>query len=397
MKKVYFTLLLAAYMIQGVFPFKLQFGYGLNLQNVAVYLVLIALLISEFSTGKAFRKNIPGIWLIIIGTGYILLNIIFSQVASTFHYPFFEHIILFKRVYFDAIIVYVMAFLLADNKDDAKLFLAIIIISFAVLNAYNLIIQFVRPTQLSLQYERFSGFGNSNKTAYLMCFMLPFVYYFFSIQKRVLHKIFFLSLIGLTVLSVALSGSRGGIIVLGIVVISMMVLFRDVKMSIVMAAMIPIAIVFLWDNPFFQETISRLSQLSERSLEDASSNRFDIWRNIFRTMISNPLYFLMGTGFNTATIVGQGSNAHNMYLKVALELGVFGLLLFVATILRLLYCAAGITITDTKYKKALLTSFFIVFTAWLFSSLQGIWNFITLISGMSLSYFLYSEKESETG
>lgn len=230
-----------------------------------------------------------------------------------------------------------------------------------------------------------------------MCFMLPFVYYFFSIQKRVLHKIFFLSLIGLTVLSVALSGSRGGIIVLGIVVISMMVLFRDVKMSIVMAAMIPIAIVFLWDNPFFQETISRLSQLSERSLEDASSNRFDIWRNIFRTMISNPLYFLMGTGFNTATIVGQGSNAHNMYLKVALELGVFGLLLFVATILRLLYCAAGITITDTKYKKALLTSFFIVFTAWLFSSLQGIWNFITLISGMSLSYFLYSEKESETG
>jgi O-antigen ligase len=395
MKSFYFILLLLAYMIQGVLPLKLQFGYGLNIQNLVAYLVLIALLMSDFSTRKVIGKKIPGIWLILISATYVVINIVLSQFASQFHYPLIEHVAQFKRSFLDPVALYVMAFLLADSKDDAFRFLIIIVVSFALLNAFNLIVLFVHPTQLSLQYNRFEGFGNANKTAYLLCFMMPFAYYFYRMLTKNMAKLFFLVLISLTVVTVALSGSRGGLLALSLILLFMVFIFRDYKILLAFILMLPVVVFVLWDNNFFQETLSRLSQFSYKSLEDASSNRFDIWRNIIQTIFSSPIYFLMGTGFDTAIVVGRGANAHNMYLKTALELGLFGFLLFITTIVRIVIYVIKHPIADKKYKQALLAAISVVFMAWQFSSLQGVLNFFALTTGMAMTYFAYLSREEE--
>lgn len=385
MKNIFFILILGAYIIQGLFPVKFQFGRGINIQNIAVYLVLISLLISEIATKKINKIEIPGLFILCLGTFYVFTSIILLSFSNEFHIPIFNNIVYFKRIYFDAIIVYLIAFLLCDNQKDAYRFLSIIVIVFELLNNFNLINNILNPSQAALEYNRYTGFGNANKTAYLLCCMLPFVFYFYRSQKNLIIKMFYVGLMVMTTITVAFSGSRGGILVFCMIAISTIILFRDLKMFALIAFIVPFILLLVWNNIFFQETLSRLSQLSNESLQYASSNRISIWKSIWQVFISSPIYIFFGTGFNTSSFVGLGINPHNMYLRFLLEIGIVGLTLLICYILRTVIYIIKSPTLDTMLKKAVFTSVCVVLIAWFFTCLEGVMSFITLTTGVALS------------
>jgi len=66
------------------------------------------------------------------------------------------------------------------------------------------------------------------------------------------------------------------------------------------------------------------------NLEPSAETRMTLWNDALQVVQSNPLF---GTGFNTYAYMGRiGSyqDTHNIYLKVMVETGVIGLLLFLA-------------------------------------------------------------------
>lgn len=188
------------------------------------------------------------------------------------------------------------------------------------------------------------GFGGENDLAAFFVYYPVLALTIGLSQTRLERRFLLLGLFGLAMICLLLLLSRGAYLGM-LVVLAFIALVRHRWMIPPLA----LAVIFyqLWAPGTVQERMesTRLQTAnesvggrvpapyeSERNLETSSALRWRIWRGAVRIIESHPV---TGTGYNTFSMaipayanIERNMDAHNMFLRVGAEMGVFGLLSF---------------------------------------------------------------------
>ncbi len=178
------------------------------------------------------------------------------------------------------------------------------------------------------------GALNANELAILDVVALAIVMF----SKVVRQKVLKIILLVIMIYSLLLTGSRTGVICLGFVCLCYLLsskanlLSKIVILSLIAVVLYYIAITFM--PPEITDRLLSIGQSSSKGDEDGMSGRSNIWASAFQLWASiSILKFLFGFGFNSFMyVVAVGFDAHNVYIKVLLELGVVGAIVLIGVI-----------------------------------------------------------------
>ena len=189
--------------------------------------------------------------------------------------------------------------------------------------------------------------ANINITSFSILYKVPFLFYFFTKSKLILHKGFYLLFVFLAFFTITLSGTRGALLAsVTIVVFNILISFfsQRNRMITLRAAifLIPLVFAFLLNQLLQRGTnlgvSSRLSTISNLQNDGSTNQRFSYYQLSLDSFFDSPL---IGMGFGnwkiesipytldnrTTYIVPYHS--HNDFLQMAAELGILGLLFYV--------------------------------------------------------------------
>jgi putative inorganic carbon (hco3(-)) transporter len=153
-------------------------------------------------------------------------------------------------------------------------------------------------------------------------------------EKRRLFRWGYVALAAASVLCLMFSLSRGGYaaVLVGLVFLGL------VKMRKLLVLMLLFGLVWTAVVPnAVRERVTMTWDTKDGGLDHSSETRVTLWEDAMQVFNSSPL---IGTGFNTYAYmgrVGDYKDTHNYFIKVLVETGVLGLLLFLALVFRLLW------------------------------------------------------------
>jgi probable O-glycosylation ligase (exosortase A-associated) len=180
-----------------------------------------------------------------------------------------------------------------------------------------------------------SGFGDNNALALALIFVLPMLYWLFTIASNKYFKLILLGCIVGAVFSALGSYSRGGFLGLGVVLIAYFMRsnhrFRFAMLSI---PLLVIALNFMPDKFW-----DRMKSIETYSSDNSSLERLNSWEAMYNIANAN----ILGSGFsaytNPASVIGYAPSldfpvraAHSIYFQVIGDHGWVGLFLYLACI-----------------------------------------------------------------
>jgi len=210
----------------------------------------------------------------------------------------------------------------------------------------------------------FSVFPDSHSFAMFLMILVPVflcLAFYFSEEKK--KRIFFWTSAGLALAGIVLSGSRGAwLSILPVIIVAIYLWSKKIEPVLLKKALSTFLLfIFLflvsvgyppllykfqsWQTGgtstsafLFFERARSISDLDELS----NKGRLEIWRASVKSLQQHPF---LGVGLgNFVTVIDEkvsaakkGASAHNLYLDLATEIGIFGALIFIAIMLDILY------------------------------------------------------------
>jgi putative inorganic carbon (HCO3(-)) transporter len=174
------------------------------------------------------------------------------------------------------------------------------------------------------RYAGVLGYAGENGFAAFEAEVLVFMLALYAFEKRTFRKIGILLVILTSGYCLLFSFSRGAYAAV-LVGATFLALFKERKLLIGVLAVVIGWQVFL--PSAVQERISS-TYTEEGTLEPSAADRVSLWRDAWNLFSHEPV---LGTGFDTyASLhrVGEYEDTHNYYLKVLVETGALGLLMF---------------------------------------------------------------------
>jgi O-antigen ligase len=349
------------------------------------------------ATGKFKQKKILGIRIIIASIIVLFFSTVYA-LTNDYDTESVSYLLqLVKRLYIDPMLLYIIAFLLIDSQKDALRCLMTIVVFFSLLNIISLILMKFNINFFLIQEHskgltnRFSGLiGNPNKTSYLLCSLLPFMFFLKSINKGKLQNIFFLGLVGLSVFTIGISGSRGGLFALIFTAFYLLFFNKQYSKLLLFSVFFSACAMVVLGGNLDLAVVERLQPLIEGDFSTGTSGRLEIWGELFNVYSSNLFTTLFGLGVGMSEMVGMKADPHNFYLQILSEFGIVGFIFFIGSaswlIVRIWLFKGG---KQHNYRIYLSSSLFVVGIAWCASSLDGIMNFVLLTIGVGISYLQY--------
>jgi O-antigen ligase len=188
--------------------------------------------------------------------------------------------------------------------------------------------------------ERLSGAPydvvNANGLAFIICTVVPFLYFLSS--GSWMRRLLCTSLIGVSIYTLSLTGSRSGMI--GIVVVFLGILVKS-KHRLALGTVVILAslISFPLLSPEMQDRYLSIVGRGEKNAA-TSQERFEGMEQQIRVALRRPIF---GYGLGTSPeanfhyvqggpYVGMAMPAHNLFVELAQELGLPGLVIFLVLI-----------------------------------------------------------------
>lgn len=407
MKFILFIILLGAFILH-ILHLTIDTGIvGLTITNISFYLVGLTLIITEILGGNLSGKKLTGVNLAVIISVATIFSLIYAQIGGAYSGTFLDNLRLAKAFVFEPALLYGLAFLLVDTRDQGERYLLYLVIVMGMLNVAAVI-----GAKLGLQIyqaaearnvevegsERLVGFiGNPNKTAYLTCILIAFQYYFYRFHKSYLirYLMAILMLAGLAV--VFLSGSRGGLLVLVIVILSLAYRLRDMKVVYGAVLLIPVmvGVLLIAESTLLENSIGRVEVLTSGDASEVTSGRNLIWSALLSDYTNSFFGMLFGYGFGASKAMGIRAEPHNIYLMVLVEFGIIGLglfICFIATMFR--HVARVLRSGDDALSASILASGYVVVFAWIFTTLIGVLDLIWFTIGISMATLFSANKQA---
>ncbi len=144
-----------------------------------------------------------------------------------------------------------------------------------------------------------------------------------------------LPLIILGIYVVILSGSRGGLLAVGVTLVAFVVLYsRNIWRMIIALLILAASAVLFWTIvvPILPENIAERMSI-ESVIESRGTYRGDIWKSMLNEIKNSSWQWLTGRGINSEHVLMMGGRletvvAHNGFIQTLYDQGVIGLLLF---------------------------------------------------------------------
>ncbi len=173
-----------------------------------------------------------------------------------------------------------------------------------------------------------SDIVNPNGLAFIICTILPFLYFMAGLSWK--NRLAFFSLAPAFVYALVLTGSRSGII--GLFIIFLGILIKSKRRLIIGFAGIFIALVsFSYMAPDMQDRYLSIFGEGEKN-QATAEGRYEGVMDIFNLVVLRRPLFGYGLGTSreaNANFAGIDQPAHNLYVEVASELGLIGMIVFI--------------------------------------------------------------------
>lgn len=266
-----------------------------------------------------------------------------------------------------------------------------------LMTIFSMIIPFYLGINLDISYSRMTlsnetGSADQNGLASNMAFVAILAFDFLFTTKNRLVKIFYAIATGLILIGIFLTGSRGAL--LGLFVATLFYLlkmFPDLRKNktfwkaIVILIIGTVGIYFYLRNNLSDSIINRFSVSDV--VASGGSGRLEVWANICKILLDNPLRAIFGYGFGTQKLVygevyGLQSASHNVFLQLLMDVGLVGVGAFVISFVYFWKWAAK------KYSyvsSALWIVLLFTFLTLTFTTNKGAWNVFLMIYTMSLN------------
>jgi len=233
----------------------------------------------------------------------------------------------------------------------------------------------------------YSTFANPNVFGAYLLMAIPICLVMIHVSETVLQKLYFASISLLLILNLGLTYSRGCYLALiaGFIVY---ILFMERRLITLLTA----GIVAL---PFVVPVTMLERFLSIANLEDSSTAyRIFIWRATIR-MLNDFWISGLGQGIEAYNVIYpyymfsnvSAPHSHNLFLQVFIELGIFGLIVFLLMLLAFFRAILGLFYkSNDKKTKSLLAAFFAATIAFL---IQGIFDHVFYNYRVMLTFFIF--------
>jgi len=260
-----------------------------------------------------------------------------------------ESLINYFEILLIVLIIYNLSHHLTQIKPNFKqiAFLFVFLLAsdiFIMLVSFLSIYDFTNPPPRTNALLGFSS--NLNVTGFSLTFRIPFVIFLILTSKKVINKIIYFLLMGLTIFFIIVSFSRGAILTF-ILLFSSFIFFQyffvKTQRKLILFMLLFTVGVFGVQSFLYQNGntfIDRVETLTPSKFKsDSSSNERLAWyKAAFEGIKENPL---LGHGFGNWKIVGNkyvsqyiqqyivSKYVHNDFLEIFAELGLVGLVLFI--------------------------------------------------------------------
>jgi len=183
-----------------------------------------------------------------------------------------------------------------------------------------------RVTSENSAADNFNGIAITINTAF------PFVYYLFLHYKRLWKKIFLGIMLALFVMTLVLTGSRGGL--LGFIVLLGCIWWMSRHKTIGIIAFMVFSIIG-WFS-IGAERQRRYESIFDSNLDESSLGRVNAWHDGLILFLERPLTGVGADAFLQARVdrFGVYLDPHNLYIHVFAELGLIGGGIFFFMLLR---------------------------------------------------------------
>jgi len=175
------------------------------------------------------------------------------------------------------------------------------------------------------------GYAGVNGLAALEAQCSVFVLGLYSLQKKIWPKIGFLVFLGTCLVALTYTLSRGGYgaVLVGALFVGML---KNRKLVLVL-----LLFLLTWQTIVPNAVRERVFMTKDSSgqLDPSAGDRVTLWENAIEIFKGNPA---IGTGFDTYKFlhaVGPYEDTHNYYVKVMVEMGILGLVIFLGILVRL--------------------------------------------------------------
>lgn len=186
--------------------------------------------------------------------------------------------------------------------------------------------------------ERYSAFGSDpNELAVTLSIGIAFGWIFVVESTSAFKRLAWHVMIALLVIAIIMTGSRGGFIscVISLSVIPLSLGELRWKHRAVLASVLSVGLYIGADLLLASEVWERLATIDDELFGGSVSNRVPVWQSGIASFLNNPVLGVGAGAYWTVTLdaLGDGDVAHNSFLSVLVELGLVGLLLYVASLI----------------------------------------------------------------
>jgi O-antigen ligase len=299
----------------------------LHLAELSALAGLVSLIVGRLARRQTLTRMTPE-FAGVIGLGVIIL------VTAPFSIWFGGAVTVFTDLYMKVILVYLLAVnvLISPKRIERLTWLLVLSVGYI---AFRAVIDYARGENLTARGTRVMGsvgglMQNPNDMALHMVVFLPFAMFMAmrpgSMAKRLIAAGAGACMLG----AIVASGSRGGFIGFAAMVV-VLVAFAARQRPMIAVAGIFVVICALPIVP--DQYWRRISSINDDSLDDYSSAeaRRILFREAYDAFLENPITGV-GAGqfkdYNPRGRIQAWHEAHNIWLQVASELGIFGLAVF---------------------------------------------------------------------
>ncbi len=333
----------------------ISLGPGMSTKNLLLYLILVWIALSSaVERNRTFDLRsvlIPFALLIVYAiTTWAVVAFILTPVDYDARGAFIS----IKSSLVDQYLTFVIFLFGVIRAKDAYWLLRLILWITIIGNVVTLIDSFNIPNLGILENAgrkagRFDGFvGQPNSYGQLLVlFLAPTIVLYGGESGR---KKFFAAIgVFSGALALLLTGSRGAWV--GLIVGSAFAAFylrREISMQTVVrvsvvGTLVCIIIVIVTVIAGYADVYLQSFEKFEGGTDRATSGRATLWKTALLAMIDNPISFITGYGYHAYDSSRQFFKAvHNVYLSYLYDLGVVGLVLFVAVFARILVVARSV-------------------------------------------------------
>jgi O-antigen ligase len=300
----------------------------------------LALVTREGSSEKTFATVHPAVSLtMLLFVAWAVLSFAWAEdggavLSSVFRYAL-------------AVILVLVVYTAVQRERDVMFIVVALVLGAFCAGVYGLL----NPPQAQFgQIQRVSGtLGNPNELASALVLGIGLSGGLAAVAKNALTRAAAIGIGGVCLLALLLTGSRGGLIALGAMLVASVILARGRRLALTMVTLTVLLAGIGW------LVMAAPRENRERLLHPGSgSGRTDIWTVGSRMVNANPvkgvgagnfsvssIHYLLQPGSlpNSQYIADSPKVAENMYLEVLAELGIVGAILFVTIIVFGLGCS----------------------------------------------------------